>query len=109
MGKKLPDELVEVLDLVGVKWPNIDEDEIRDSAKDYRHLAEGIRDAVKEGNNACSHIVGGRSKGKTVEAIDRRWGLSPTTTEMTELPRTRNTQCTSTAYARPTENNSTIR
>ncbi|MFG2027400.1 nucleic acid/nucleotide deaminase domain-containing protein [Streptomyces sp. NPDC048825] len=74
MGKKLPDELVEVLDLVGVKWPNIDEDEIRDSAKDYRHLAEGIRDAVKEGNNACSHIVGGRSKGMTVEAIDRRWG-----------------------------------
>lgn len=74
MGMKLPDELVEVLDLVGVKWPNIDEDEIRDSAKDYRNLAEGIRDAVKEGNTACSHIVGGRSKGMTVEAIDRRWG-----------------------------------
>lgn len=74
MGKKLPDELVEVLDLVGVKWPNIDEDEVRDCAKDYRHLAEGIRDVIKEGNHACSHIVGGRSKGKTVQAIDRRWG-----------------------------------
>lgn len=74
MGKNLPEELVEVLDLVGVKWPNIDEDEIRDCAKDYRKLAEGIRDVVKEGNNACSHIVGGRSKGQTVTAIDRRWG-----------------------------------
>ncbi|MGY3200465.1 WXG100-like domain-containing protein [Streptomyces sp. TE5632] len=74
MGKKLPDELVEVLDLVGVQWPNIDEDEVRDTAKDYRNLAEGIRDVIAEGNKACSHIVGGRSKGKTVDALDRRWG-----------------------------------
>ncbi|MFF6811762.1 nucleic acid/nucleotide deaminase domain-containing protein [Streptomyces sp. NPDC012403] len=74
MGIKLPDELVEVLDLVGVQWPNIDEDEVRASAKDYRKLAEGIRDVIADGNKACSHIVGGRSKGKTVDAIDRRWG-----------------------------------
>ncbi|MEU9745752.1 nucleic acid/nucleotide deaminase domain-containing protein [Streptomyces niveus] len=74
MGKNLPGELVEVLDLVGVQWPNIDEDEVRDSAKDYRQLAEGLRDVIKEGNTACSHIVGGRSKGETVTAIDRRWG-----------------------------------
>ncbi len=70
----LPDDLVEVLDLVGVDWPQINEDDIDASAKDYRHLAEGIRDAVKEGNNACSHIVAGKSKGETVTAIDRRWG-----------------------------------
>jgi len=74
VGKKLPDELVEVLDLVGVQWPNIDEDEVRDSAKDYRNLAEGLRDVITDGNKACSHIVAGRSKGKTVDAIDRRWG-----------------------------------
>ncbi|MET9378851.1 nucleic acid/nucleotide deaminase domain-containing protein [Streptomyces sp. NPDC002992] len=74
MGMTLPDDLVEVLDLVGVDWPQIDEDEVKASAKDYRKLAEGIRDAVKEGNNACSHIVAGKSKGETVTAIDRRWG-----------------------------------
>ncbi|MFD3622215.1 nucleic acid/nucleotide deaminase domain-containing protein [Streptomyces sp. NPDC058676] len=74
MGKTLPDDLVEVLDLVGVSWPNIDEDEVRGSAKDYRDLAEGLRDVITEGNTACSHIVGGKSKGKTVQAIDRRWG-----------------------------------
>ncbi|GAA1733026.1 hypothetical protein GCM10009680_86960 [Streptomyces yatensis] len=74
VGKKLPDDLVEVLDLVGVAWPNIDEDEVRDTAKDYRHLADGIRDVIVEGNKACSHLVAGRSKGKTVDAIDRRWG-----------------------------------
>ncbi len=71
---KLPDDLVEVLNLVGVDWPQIDEDEVKESAKDYRNLAEGIRDAVKGGNNACSHIVGGKSKGETATAIDRRWG-----------------------------------
>ncbi|WP_329433209.1 hypothetical protein OG564_10770 [Streptomyces sp. NBC_01280] len=74
VGKTLPDDLVEVLDLVGVNWPNIDEDEIRSTAKDYRHLAEGINDAITQGNRACSYIVGGKSKGKTVHAIDRRWG-----------------------------------
>lgn len=74
MGMTLPDDLVEVLDLVGVDWPQIDEDEVKASAKDFRKLAEGIRDAVKEGNDACSHIVGGKSKGETVKAIDRRWG-----------------------------------
>ncbi|MEW2556220.1 WXG100-like domain-containing protein [Streptomyces zhihengii] len=74
MGMTLPDDLVEVLDLVGVDWPKIDEDDVKASAKDYRNLAEGIRDAVKEGNKACSHIVAGKSKGATVNAIDRRWG-----------------------------------
>ncbi|CAL9282666.1 nucleic acid/nucleotide deaminase domain-containing protein [Streptomyces sp. NPDC050585] len=74
MGKQLPDELVEVLDLVGVNWPNIDEDEVRESATDYRNLAVGLRDVIAQGNKACSHIVAGRSKGKTVDAIDRRWG-----------------------------------
>ncbi|MEK8145710.1 hypothetical protein NKH18_43795 [Streptomyces sp. M10(2022)] len=71
---RLPDDLVEVLGLIGIDWPQIDEDEIKSSAKDYRNLAEGIRDAVKEGNDACSHIVGGKSRGETVKAIDRRWG-----------------------------------
>ncbi|MFZ4273646.1 nucleic acid/nucleotide deaminase domain-containing protein [Streptomyces arboris] len=70
----LPDDLVGVLDLIGVDWPQIDEDEVKSSAKDYRNLAEGIRDAVKEGNNACAHIVGGKSRGETVKSIDRRWG-----------------------------------
>ncbi|MFJ3435170.1 nucleic acid/nucleotide deaminase domain-containing protein [Streptomyces cyaneofuscatus] len=70
----LPDDLVGVLDLIGVDWPQIDEDEVKSSATDYRNLAEGIRDAVKEGNNACAHIVGGKSRGETVKSIDRRWG-----------------------------------
>ncbi|MFC4611480.1 nucleic acid/nucleotide deaminase domain-containing protein [Streptomyces maoxianensis] len=74
MGMTLPDDLVAVLDLVGVDWPQIDEDEVKASAKGYRKLGEGIRDAVKEGNDACSHIVAGKSKGATVTAIDRRWG-----------------------------------
>ncbi|MET8574663.1 nucleic acid/nucleotide deaminase domain-containing protein [Streptomyces sp. NPDC005012] len=69
----LPDELVKVLDIIGVAWPDIDEDEIRSSADDYRALASGLRDAVKDGNTAHSHLVGGRSKGKTVAAVDARW------------------------------------
>uniref|UniRef100_A0AAU3GNQ3 Outer membrane channel protein CpnT-like N-terminal domain-containing protein n=1 Tax=Streptomyces sp. NBC_01401 TaxID=2903854 RepID=A0AAU3GNQ3_9ACTN len=74
VGKTLPDDLVQVLDLVGVSWPNIDEDEVRGNATDYRNLAEGVRDVITQGNQACSRIVAGKSKGQTVQAIDRRWG-----------------------------------
>ncbi|MFD6343126.1 nucleic acid/nucleotide deaminase domain-containing protein [Streptomyces roseolus] len=74
MGKTLPDDLVEILDLVGVSWPNIDEDEVRNNATDYRNLAKGVRSIITQGNQACSHIVSGKSKGQTVQAIDRRWG-----------------------------------
>ncbi|MDH2389362.1 nucleic acid/nucleotide deaminase domain-containing protein [Streptomyces sp. HNM0663] len=84
MGKQLPDELVEVMDLIGIQWPQIDEDDVRDSAKDYRKLAEGLRDAIADGNRACSHIVAGKSKGKTVDAIDRRWGKL-TTKDITQF------------------------
>ncbi|WP_405418305.1 nucleic acid/nucleotide deaminase domain-containing protein [Streptomyces microflavus] len=74
VGKTLPDDLVHVLDLVGVSWPNIDEDEVRANATDYRNLAKGVRDVITQGNQACSHIVAGKSRGETVRAIDRRWG-----------------------------------
>ncbi|URM90143.1 hypothetical protein LUW75_09260 [Streptomyces sp. MRC013] len=78
MGKQLPDDLVEVLDLVGIDWPQIDEDEVKSSAKDYRNLAEGIREAIKEGDKAGAHVINGKSRGHTVQAIDRRWGALTT-------------------------------
>jgi hypothetical protein len=39
MGVTLPSELVWVLDLIGVNWPNIDEDQLREAANQLRELA----------------------------------------------------------------------
>jgi hypothetical protein len=47
MGIVLPDALAWVLNLIGIDWPNIDEDELRSGATDLRQIA-----AELSGNNA---------------------------------------------------------
>jgi hypothetical protein len=42
VGVVLPDELAWVLDLIGINWPNVDEDELRSIADDMRSLAEEL-------------------------------------------------------------------
>jgi hypothetical protein len=42
MGVVLPGGLVWVLDLIGVTWPNIDEDQLRGAATDLRSLASEL-------------------------------------------------------------------
>ncbi|WKX70636.1 hypothetical protein [Streptomyces sp. XD-27] len=41
MSVVLPDELSMVLNLIGVSWPNVDED-------DYRDMADALRDFATE-------------------------------------------------------------
>jgi hypothetical protein len=42
VGIVLPGELAWVLDLIGIEWPNVDEDELRSIADDLRGLAEEL-------------------------------------------------------------------
>ncbi|GAA2739490.1 MULTISPECIES: hypothetical protein [Kitasatospora] len=42
MGVVLPDELAWVLDLIGINWPNVDEDEYREMADELRDLASTL-------------------------------------------------------------------
>jgi hypothetical protein len=44
MGVVLPDEVAWILGLIGVNWPNIDEDELRKSATELRTLASDLLD-----------------------------------------------------------------
>ena len=42
MGVVLPDALTWVLDLIGIEWPNIDEDELRSGATELRQLSSEL-------------------------------------------------------------------
>ncbi|MFJ1757457.1 hypothetical protein [Kitasatospora sp. NPDC088134] len=68
MGVVLPDELAWVLDLIGVNWPNVDEDEYREMADELRELASSLT----EDTDALSSAVGGllgMNQGAAAEAF----------------------------------------
>ncbi|MFC8450330.1 hypothetical protein [Kitasatospora sp. NPDC057223] len=73
MSVMLPGELVWILDLIGIEWPDIDEDELRESADDYREMADRIEDMRADGNQASYHLTGGSSQGEAIEAFAAAW------------------------------------
>ncbi|MFE2746680.1 nucleic acid/nucleotide deaminase domain-containing protein [Streptomyces scopuliridis] len=74
MSVTLPDDLRDVLELVGIDWPDLDEDELRDTAREYREFSQELLDTVRDANKACSNITAGKSKGIAVDAFKTRWG-----------------------------------
>ncbi|NUK27624.1 WXG100-like domain-containing protein [Streptomyces lunaelactis] len=74
MGIQVPEDLRDVMEMVGVDWPDIDEDELKATAGEYREFAEELRDTIRDANRACSNVVAGRSKGLAVDAFKQRWG-----------------------------------
>ncbi|MFB4427057.1 nucleic acid/nucleotide deaminase domain-containing protein [Streptomyces sp. QL37] len=74
MGIQLPEDLRDIMEMVGVDWPDIDEDQLTDTAREYREFAEELRDTIRDANKACSNVLAGRSKGLAVDAFRQRWG-----------------------------------
>nr|WP_037831685.1 hypothetical protein [Streptomyces sp. NRRL S-325] len=74
MGIQLPEDLRDIMEMVGVDWPDIDEDQLTDTAQEYREFAEELRDTIRDANKACSNVLAGRSKGLAVDAFRQRWG-----------------------------------
>lgn len=58
MGITLPGEVAWVLDLLGVEWPNIDEDELRSIAEDLRSLAEEMRGHTGDAQADIAEMLG---------------------------------------------------
>jgi hypothetical protein len=58
MGITLPGEVAWVLDLLGVEWPNIDEDELRSIADDLRSLAEELRGHTGDAQADIAEMLG---------------------------------------------------
>ncbi|MFF1732780.1 DUF6531 domain-containing protein [Streptomyces sp. NPDC058247] len=73
MGYVLPGWLDEVLDFIGINWPNVDEDDYREMATALREFAEQF-----EGHGASAHQeiaqVLASSQGYAVDALEKHWG-----------------------------------
>ncbi|MEV8389788.1 MULTISPECIES: YwqJ-related putative deaminase [unclassified Streptomyces] len=72
MGYTIPEGVDTMLDLVGVGWPNVDEDAYRDMADALREFAD---DADDDGHAAHQHIQRLLSSGQSesLTALDAHW------------------------------------
>ncbi|WP_144381792.1 YwqJ-related putative deaminase [Streptomyces sp. SAJ15] len=69
MGVVLPDELAMVLDLIGVTWPNVDEDDYRETAKSLQSFAEAVDTGRGDTNTALNRLIS-TNKGEMATAIN---------------------------------------
>jgi hypothetical protein len=74
VGVVLPSELDAALDLIGINWPNVDEDDYRDMAQAMREFADDIDDGAADAHRAITDLIGG-NEGLAIQALERHWDL----------------------------------
>ncbi|WP_326652373.1 MULTISPECIES: hypothetical protein [unclassified Streptomyces] len=57
MAVTVPDWADTLLDLIGVSWPNVDEDAYRDMADSLREFAEDLEDDGQLANNHVQRLL----------------------------------------------------
>ncbi|MCG5220635.1 WXG100-like domain-containing protein, partial [Streptosporangium soli] len=72
MGVTLPPDLKAVLDLLGIPWPNIDEDEIRKDAAAWRTVLAGTDPAGAAADSALQ-VTQQTYKGGSATALAEHW------------------------------------
>ncbi|GAA5006065.1 hypothetical protein [Kitasatospora paranensis] len=73
MSIELPDELVWVMNLLGLNWPDVDEDEMREWASHVREFAAGLQEAHDDTHGVLQGL-GDAYQGASYEALVERWG-----------------------------------
>ncbi|MFE7612786.1 nucleic acid/nucleotide deaminase domain-containing protein [Streptomyces celluloflavus] len=73
MGVVLPGWADEILDIIGVSWPNVDEDDYRDMADALREFADDIDGGADEAHQAIQSLVGSAGGSLGVEALNAHW------------------------------------
>ncbi|MEW2435061.1 YwqJ-related putative deaminase [Streptomyces caniferus] len=74
MGLVLPGWADEILDIIGVPWPNVDEDDYRDMADAMREFADDIDGGSNEAHQAVQGLVSSAGGSLAVEALNAHWG-----------------------------------
>lgn len=72
MGYVLPGWMDEILDFIGINWPNVDEDDYREMAEALREFA-GTFEGHGEGAHAAVSRILGSSEGWAVDALEEHW------------------------------------
>ncbi|WP_306316688.1 MULTISPECIES: DUF6531 domain-containing protein [unclassified Streptomyces] len=73
MGVVLPGWADELLDLIGVSWPNVDEDDYRQMADSFREFADDIADGTTTAHQGIQSLVASSGGSIAVEALDAHW------------------------------------
>jgi hypothetical protein len=74
VGVVLPSELDAALDLIGISWPNVDEDDYRDMAQAMREFADDVDDGAADAHAAISDLLG-TNEGLAVQALEKHWSM----------------------------------
>ncbi|WP_206502385.1 RHS repeat-associated core domain-containing protein [Streptomyces chrestomyceticus] len=74
MGVVLPGWADEILDIIGVSWPNVDEDDYREMATAMREFAGDINDGAGQAHEAIQALVSSAGGGQAAEALNAHWG-----------------------------------
>ncbi|MFE6854546.1 DUF6531 domain-containing protein, partial [Streptomyces sp. NPDC057674] len=72
MAVTVPDWADTLLDLVGVNWPNVDEDAYRDMADALREFADDLADDGQLANNHMERLLSS-GHGEAMDALNQHW------------------------------------
>src|SRR5437588_9812211 len=72
MGVVLPDEVAWVLDMIGIEWPNIDEDELRSAASELRQLADELSGHTGDAKGDVEQLLGVNSA-ESLDLFEALW------------------------------------
>ncbi|MYV67079.1 type IV secretion protein Rhs [Streptomyces sp. SID2131] len=72
MAVTVPDWADTLLDLVGVNWPNVDEDAYREMADALREFADDLSDDGQLANNHMERLLSS-GQGEAMDALERHW------------------------------------
>lgn len=73
MAVTVPDWADTLLDVIGVSWPNVDEDAYRDMADALREFAEDLEDDGQLANNHVQRLLSS-GHGEALDALNGHWG-----------------------------------
>ncbi|MFF3753488.1 DUF6531 domain-containing protein [Streptomyces sp. NPDC002018] len=73
MAVTVPEWADVLLDLIGVSWPNVDEDAYREMADALREFAEDLEDDGQLANNHVQRLVSS-GHGEALDALNGHWG-----------------------------------
>ncbi|MCG6495084.1 WXG100 family type VII secretion target [Kitasatospora sp. A2-31] len=74
MAIELPGEVVTLLEFIGIRWPAINEDKVREFGEHVKEFAQGLEELHTD-STATIHQLGGAYEGASYEALVAKWAL----------------------------------
>jgi len=77
MAIELPDEVAQFLQFIGINWPMINEDKVREFGSHIRQFADNLRDAHEQAHSTIQQL-GQAYQGASYEALLAKWSGTST-------------------------------